>query len=153
MDEAACKLRLDEIAQTCTHTQRHMNNAWNEMGSCSPWFVLVAFLIFFHSCKEYGIISILFLLPFWPYYDLIVSHASFIIFLFFNVQSKALPSTLPILLHCFEIHIVPKIQGCQQHFNFGLPNVEISYIQLVNDSSRLILKWCNSTPGDIFKNT
>ena len=41
-----CLLRIldinrtrDKIAQAYTHTQRHMNNAWSEMVSCSLCFV------------------------------------------------------------------------------------------------------------------
>jgi hypothetical protein len=34
----------DEIAQAYTYTQRHMNDAWSEMVSCSPCFAFYSFL-------------------------------------------------------------------------------------------------------------
>ena len=36
----------DESTQAYTHTQRHMNNAWSEMMSCSLCFVFLVFLWF-----------------------------------------------------------------------------------------------------------
>ena len=35
----------DKIAQKITHTQRHMNNDWNEMVLCSPCFAFITFLL------------------------------------------------------------------------------------------------------------
>ena len=41
------------------------------------------------------------------------------------------------------IHNVPKIHGCQQHFDFEFPKLEISSFELVNNYNGLILKWCH----------
>ena len=64
----------DEIAQACTYTQRHMNNAWSMMLSCSPCFAFswpFLYYFFLGSHKQYRInviplrASVVAL--FWPY--------------------------------------------------------------------------------------
>ena len=48
----------DEIAQAYTPTQRHVNNGWSEMISCSPCFGFHCFSYFLGAYKQYGIIFI-----------------------------------------------------------------------------------------------
>jgi hypothetical protein len=44
-----------------------------------------------------------------------------------------------------SVHNVPKMHRCRQHFKFELPKVEVLSIELVNDSSGLVMKWCYCT--------
>ena len=85
----------DENAQARTHTQRHMNNAWSEIASCSlcfaiycfssfPWFIQT---IWDNSYPSQTNVVALFL----PYRFSCLFHYVFIDY----EQSNALPSTIP----------------------------------------------------------
>ena len=63
----------DENAQATTYTQRHMNNPWSEMISCSPcfafyyfsslsWFIQTTWDISYPSYQRSGLILTLLLL-------------------------------------------------------------------------------------------
>ena len=71
----------DGNAQARTHTQRHMNNAWREIVSCSPSCTFYCFSFFLGSYKQYEITLIPLGPVLWPHSNMIVSQASFTTFL------------------------------------------------------------------------
>ena len=42
-----------------------------------------------------------------------------------------------------SVHNIPKIHGCQQYFYFELLNIELIFVELINDFSGLTLKSCH----------
>ena len=74
----------DKIARAYTHTQRHMNNAWSKMVSCSPhlffFFFLKKKIVFLGSYKQFGI-------------TLIPLRTSNVVLIFFHASSMTFLST------------------------------------------------------------
>ena len=88
----------DDNAQARMHIQRHMNNAWCELvDSLFDLFYFIVCLLFLGSHKQYGIIVIPLGPMLWPCSNLIVSHASSIIFLL---------TTNNLMLHLQHSHFV-----------------------------------------------
>ena len=83
---------LECMTRAYTPIQRHVNNAWSEMASCSPLLCVFFFFFFFCSYKQYGITLIPFQTSivafFYPYSFSCLFHYISIGY----EQSNALPS-------------------------------------------------------------
>ena len=112
----------DKIAQAYTHARRHISNTWSEMVSCSPYFAFYWFSSFhlFIQIISDNFLS-LFKLALWPYSNLIVSHASFIIFLL---------TTSNLMLYLLQAHQFRGIYG--KHLKEKLKDHNMWHVGLGN---------------------